>query len=585
MITAIAVNNMHGISRSLAVGRLTLLTGPNGAGKSTMLEGVDFALKGTIPGQSGKDNELFAACSTGEEMMAGVTIGGRGAVNRYLVRDKKGTVSHQGHIGDANMLKKPPLNAVIEQAVPLSVVSLAGFWALSENKQIADLARYYTGEEYSQEKIRGQFAAAFLPKSDAPTQFELLALIQDRVKTKKSEYTATIAGAENTIKTLSAQKDAIERPAGNLADIETEIASLRQTASQIRANLEKFGRDKANKEAWDREKKEADEALAGLKSVVGPDGNPELKSSKIYEWEMNRCRDEKAKSKVTADQQLVDFAKKILAGMETAGCDACPVMILPKQTIKASTPKTVDLVALEAEFKRYQELHKKALEAERLEIKLTTLSNDPRKNIDLSTEHAQASDSISARIDELTNQKELLSNLATIETSIEATRTGKVEAEEKLVETKKAEASIKKIRAGMMAEIFGPVTAAVNRFLPSGEAVVSATDDGHLFVGWQIEGRSLPTPHCSLSGGEKAQFDPAMGLGLLSLEGEGKDKLLLIEAAEMTRTSLRQFCATLAGADDNVQVIVATHTDGEAPLAAIEGWDVVELGYHRGVPA
>ena len=289
MIKAIAVKNLRGISRSMAINnRLTLFTGPNGAGKSTMLDGIHFALKGTLPGQSAKDGEMWSACATGDEMTTGVSFDAGGSISRSLVKGAKGVTSHQGVInGSGPVLKKAALNALADQNLPCSVVSLVNFWCLSEAKQIAYLARFYDGAEYSILNIKVKFKAEFLPKGDPGTQFDLLASIQDIVKSKKAAHTATIAGSENTIKSLSEQKDGINRPAGTLHDIEAEIASLKTTASQIRANLETFGKNKAKKEAWEQEEKTSREMVDELKKeAVTLQGEP-LKTSKIYEWEMN----------------------------------------------------------------------------------------------------------------------------------------------------------------------------------------------------------------------------------------------------------------------------------------------------------
>lgn len=586
MITKVAVENLRGVCRSIDfTSRLSLLTGPNGAGKSTIMDGIQFSVKGTMPGQSAKDNELFTACATGSEMTGAVSFDqGENLISRSLSRDAKGTTSHQGFFSGSKTMKKAALNAVIEQAMPISIVNLSSaFWALSEAKQIAELAKYYNGKDFTNDSIKAAFLADYLPKSTLGlTQFELLAQIEDKIKQDKSQHTATIKASGETIKSLSLQKDEIERPAGTLSEVAAEIAGLKLTASQIRANLESHGKKKGQKEAWENELKAAESALAAL-VTVGEDGEPEpLKTAKIYQWEMDRCRDEKAKALVQVDQQLVDFAKKVLAGMETAGCDCCPVMILPKQQIKACTPKVVDMAALETEFNQFKTLHAKAVEAERLEKVIAALAVDKRGEIDLSGEIDTAADNIAARLEELGQIEKALSRLADIDSSIEGVRLNKVNAEVGLEEAKKGEKKVAAIRKGMMGAVFAPVTTAINAYLPAGHAVVEVDDTNHLFIGWMLDGRAMPTPRCSLSGGEKAQFDPAMALAMLNLEQTPGAKLLLLEAAEMSRGSLSTFCESLANnTGDDVQVIVAAWSEAAAPIMPMPGWDVIELEYQE----
>ncbi len=424
-----------------------------------------------------------------------------------------------------------------------------------------------------------KFPAELCPKpfSAEAAPLAILDLLSAKIAQKKSEYAATAKSADQTIASLSEQKQRVTVPAGTLGVVQTDIAALRKTASEIRANLSKVGANKAKYDAWIKEKAQVVARDEELRVKLPPGG---LKTVKIYQWEMDRVRNEIAKAQGSGDQKMIDFAQKILDGMALAGCDSCPVTMLVKQQIKAT--KAVDIAPLQEELGQWSELRNLADEVERLDATLTRLANDPRGKLspEQQSETEQAAEQIAARLEQLQADEIALNRVADLNAAIERTRLGKAEAEDGQVKVKEAEKMLKELRRKFAATIFEPVKAAVDRFLPSGFVVIGIDEGDTLRIGWHLPGRATATPRGSLSGGELAQFEPAFALGLLDLQqlgGQVTDVILTIETAEMSRDNLRRFCAALAETPENVQVIVSTWSDSEVAPPMFEGWETIVL--------
>jgi hypothetical protein len=108
-----------------------------------------------------------------------------------------------------------------------------------------------------------------------------------------------------------------------------------------------------------------------------------------------------------------------------------------------------------------------------------------------------------------------------------------------------------------MQTVTSAMAAKMNAVLPMGSAVIEIRDDGTLFIGWN-NGKGT-TSYPSLSGGEKAAFDPALCKAL-------GGTILLVEAAEIDDShltdALRKYEAS------GMQVIVNTcHAPEVIPLA------------------
>ena len=80
-----------------------------------------------------------------------------------------------------------------------------------------------------------------------------------------------------------------------------------------------------------------------------------------------------------------------------------------------------------------------------------------------------------------------------------------------------------------------------------------------------------------LSGGEKARFDPAFALGIISLTNSAQPRILMIEAAEVDTQNFTLFCAALNQAPENIQIFVATWQTVNPGAAHAAGFQVVDM--------
>lgn len=578
-IEAVTIVNFKGLVKTVKLGQRTILFGPNGAGKSSIMEGIDFALNGEIPGLPKKEGELWAAIASGSTVSTEVEGPGL-QVLRVLQRTPRGTTSMTGNVGGRDC-KKSEMPLAIEKSNSPEVIDLASFWSLSEPKQIGFLCQYYRGEEYTVEAINNAMPEAarikdpkVLVRLKDMNQFDLLLALESGIKKEKSEHTATVKGADNSIESLTKQKESIARPAGTLAEIQKEIASLEQTAKQLRLDLSDSGYTAGQYDTWKKEFDEVEARIAELEPQV------ELAADR-YRWEIRRINNEKAKALAKPEKIMGDTLDEILKGMETAGCTACPVTMLIKKKLKQFAGGTVDTDMLDKELASYQGRLDKRLEYDGAVAKKKRLQNDPRSKAVASNdkETREAAEGIQKRLDELREHEKALIRIGDLNASIEKLRLGKVESEKALEEIKKGEKALADLRKKLAGEVFAPVKHAVDRLIPFGTSVFGFDANDKLLIGWQIPNRPAPTPRPSLSGGETALFDSAFALGLISLSEEARPKILMVEAAEMDYENLGKFCEALSVAPENVQILVATWMNLEGTEVNLSGFQVVKIGY------
>ena len=65
-LKSVTSTNMHNIygSKVYNFGNINYLQGPNGAGKYTILQAIQFALLGYIPGTNKKLSDIFTHCNS-----------------------------------------------------------------------------------------------------------------------------------------------------------------------------------------------------------------------------------------------------------------------------------------------------------------------------------------------------------------------------------------------------------------------------------------------------------------------------------------------------------------------------------------
>lgn len=152
-----------------------------------------------------------------------------------------------------------------------------------------------------------------------------------------------------------------------------------------------------------------------------------------------------------------------------------------------------------------------------------------------------------------------------VDESTEKARTKLIEDEIDNANFKETMAELKSSKAGAIKEALCAIQDKMTAILPEGDAVIHIDDEGVLLIGWLKPEAKAPVAYHSLSGGEKAIFDPA----LISVLEAG---LIIVEAAEMDEERLVESLKKLEQLKE--QVIVNTWF---VPKDVPKGWEIVKL--------
>ena len=586
MITGIATENLCGQNRYVEIpGSRVILTGPNGSGKTSQLNAITFALTGEVPGIKNTAQDIFAGAATGESMSSTIIgSGDRGAYSaqRTLSRTKKGTIKTLGLVNGEKATKTSIGAAIAAAGADTRIVDLIAFWRMSDAKMIEFLSGFFPGGNISSEVVNETVNEAFrcLP-GKGETIIDQIDMIIKEIKEVKSDRTATIKGAKQSITTLYSQQEEIRSRAGSLADSRAEIKATEKDLKEIRKGLRQAGKDKADFDAWK-------EALERAKEAHSTQEGPGLLSAPTYFDRLKEANSKlnKARLENSADTpvwpEILSLIDEIRAAMDKAGCEICPVKMLLKVKRRQASPKpqeTIDTTALEQERDAAESLLQQANNLEQIKKRIDELNADPRSKIILTESDAEQD----TRIEGLEKKLEVLRETETeltrahdLDASIEKIRLDKAEAEVMLDVAKESGKAITDLRRTVVTELFKPVEAAVTHFLPFGLCVVGFDSTGKLQIGWDIRGNGS-TPRPLLSGGEKARFDPAFALGIISLTNNDQPRILMIEAAEIDDQNFTLFCAALNQAPENIQIFVATWIPVNAGAAEAAGFQVVDM--------
>lgn len=586
MITGIATENFCSQNRYVEIpGNRVIMTGPNGSGKTSQLNAIPFTLTGELPGVKNTAQDIFAAAATGEAMSSTIIgSGDRGdySARRTLSRTRKGTIKTEGLVNGTKATRTNIGEKIASAGADTRIVDLIAFWQMSDAKMIEFLSGFYPGGNISVEAVNETVDETFrcLP-SKSETIIDQIDNIIKEIKEVKSDRTAIIKGAEQSITTLYSQQEEIRSRAGSLADTQAEIKATDKDLKEIRKGLRQEGKSKAEFDAWKGELEREGEAYAVQ------EGSGLLPASVYFDQlKVSSCKLDKARLENSADApvwpEILTLIDEIRAAMDKAGCEICPVKMLLKVKRRQASPKpqeTIDTTTLEQERDAAESLLQQANNLEQIKTRIDELNADPRSKIIL-TESAAEQD---ARIEGLEkklevlreSEKELL-RAHDLDASIEKIRLDKAEAEVMLDIAKESEKAITELRRTVVTKLFKPVEAAVTKFLPFGLCACGFDSTGKLQIGWNIRGNGS-TPRPLLSGGEKARFDPAFALGIISLTNSAQPRVLMIEAAEIDNDNFTLFCAALNQAPENIQIFVATWIPVNTGAADAAGFQVVDM--------
>ena len=90
-IKSVRVTGMHKVNDIIYdFGNMTYLYGPNGIGKSTVLEAIQLAILGYIPGTDKNKTAIFKHCNNGKHMAISVEFDNGWSIGREYIRTSKG---------------------------------------------------------------------------------------------------------------------------------------------------------------------------------------------------------------------------------------------------------------------------------------------------------------------------------------------------------------------------------------------------------------------------------------------------------------------------------------------------------------
>lgn len=125
-IASLTIDNMHNIDhKTFTLRDLNYLFGKNGSGKSTVLNAIQLALLGYIPGTKQTKEAIFKHCS-GNNMQVEVTFDDGRKITRYWKRTNKGIVS-----GD-NISDELNISDIIKD-IELPVFNFSKFISMTSN--------------------------------------------------------------------------------------------------------------------------------------------------------------------------------------------------------------------------------------------------------------------------------------------------------------------------------------------------------------------------------------------------------------------------------------------------------------------
>ena len=89
-IERIKISGMHRTTKTYDFGQMNYLYGSNGAGKSTVLQAIQFAVLGYIPGTDKTKTALFQHCGNGKEMSVRIEFDDGSEITRTMRKTAKG---------------------------------------------------------------------------------------------------------------------------------------------------------------------------------------------------------------------------------------------------------------------------------------------------------------------------------------------------------------------------------------------------------------------------------------------------------------------------------------------------------------
>lgn len=299
MITRVFAKGFKGLEFDQPLSPYTVITGRVGSGKSARALALTLLVTGGLPGISRTNGDVFRAVCGGDELTVGIeTISGK-VLERSFRRGKKGAIGGSFRV-DGEGTPKHLFEVALEKE-GIAVADVASFLALSDAKKIDELFRLF------------------------PPAGNVLGLNTaiSKAKERIAQLEAEIRAKEESCKNLALGIADMKLPAGNLPEIQTEIARLEREYHEARDELV---REKTRQEQ--RAKAPAQETLLGAPKDEAPARAP-------LNTEQPRQAPAPVSLPAANNQAGISALQKVMAALEGAGCGACAARLILRRELRS----------------------------------------------------------------------------------------------------------------------------------------------------------------------------------------------------------------------------------------------------------
>lgn len=570
MIESVEVFGIRGIAQQKVVfGPHTLIIGPNGSGKTGITVGLHYLVFGHVAGH--KSTDMWANASDLTQIRARAVINGR-TIERRLT---KGATMSESIVIDGVPQKISKGSA--------SAIMLAAFGREPLIVDIPEIQRATSTER--RRLILGMVCD--LDTLEKATEAEKTA------REAKNGATSYRQQQEQALNTITEQMSSMERPAGSVPVLKTEAQGIEEDLKAARQRV-------ADGEANDRARqglKASQEAIPGFKErVAGMEkalaaSRGDLEATKARQQALQKPERPAGRSKAL-DQDVADVLTDCTRDLTTFVEDsAAPetdrdvvesvrdrlVKLLPNKKAQAKYDK--ELFAYNAAAATMGEEIKKLesdIEEERIsldgaatalagheQVVKTAMEVGPGPN-DQDRAHIAG---LESRQEVVKAKLEALGKVGVMEAAIERSKIAAEKAAEAEEAAKQKLAAAQMAMADLIGKAAESIAAKSREVLPDG--CISMTDDGKdLDIYWNRDW-DMVIPWVTLSGGEKAVFDCALGHVL------APKAMIIIEGAEVDDYNLGRLVGKLNGSPLQIVVLTCHEPDDVEKILALTDWKLV----------
>ncbi|MCE5212644.1 MAG: AAA family ATPase [Deltaproteobacteria bacterium] len=331
MITELTARDFKGLNFTQPVTKKTIFLGKNGVGKSARTQALTLALLGYIPGNGKTNDEILSSFGSSDVVVVGFTLDGT-KFERAWGRTANGSVKEAFKVDGTKISKETFVSTLGAKGNP-KIFDLSLFLELSSQKCINYIMSLYPcGEDLSGLDTMIE------------TQKKNINTMEDKART-----------TEKAAAVLTANRAAMQLPAGSLAET---IAEIEKTEKEIEtaqadlneAKLQKAKEDqkkeitaavteKVTKEVTEKVSKQfVDEAASIPKEVFDRPPLPAGGASVIHttgvfpELELKPGKVIFTPPPENVSSKL--FLYNILTAMDAAGCEVCAARMIIKKELR-----------------------------------------------------------------------------------------------------------------------------------------------------------------------------------------------------------------------------------------------------------